>query len=143
MMRICTSLDGGKSRSFNSNGMSPSSVTPCGLIISSIGLANLSKFGWSRNLLPTLSKINKFKSCDCNFSIDFIGRTTLNARQVAFRTVLRRKFGAMFKPEFSSEGLQLPGEMEKVGPLDVVQLSSRDGWFVLAWKISKKGHGHH
>jgi hypothetical protein len=71
-------------------------------------------------------------------SIDFIGRTTLTARQVAFRTVLRRKFGAMFKPEFSSEGLQLPGEMEKVGPLDVVQLSSRNGWFLLAWKIPEK-----
>ena len=71
-------------------------------------------------------------------AIDFIGRKTLNARQVAFRTVLRRKFGAMFKPEFSSEGLQLPGEMEKVGPLDVVQLSSRNGWFVLAWKMPAK-----
>jgi len=44
----------------------------------------------------------------------------------------------MFKPEFSSEGLQLPGEMEKVGPLDVVQLNSRDGWLVLAWKIPEK-----
>ena len=71
-------------------------------------------------------------------SIDFIGRTTLTARQVAFRTVLRRRFGAMFKPEFSSDGLQLPGEMEKVGPLDVVQLSSRNGWFLLAWKIPEK-----
>ena len=71
-------------------------------------------------------------------AIDFIGRTALNARQVAFRTVLRRKFGAMFKPEFSSDGLQLPGEMEKVGPLDIAELSSRDGWFVLAWKIPQK-----
>ena len=71
-------------------------------------------------------------------SIDFIGQTSLNARQVAFRTVLRRKFGALFKPEFSNQGLQLPGEMEKIGPLDIAQLSSRDGWFVLAWKIPQK-----
>ena len=68
-------------------------------------------------------------------SIDFIGKTALNARQVAFRTVLRRKFGAMVKPEFSNQGLQLPGEMEKVGPLDIAQLSSRDGLCVLAWKL--------
>lgn len=71
-------------------------------------------------------------------SIDFIGRTTLNARQVAFRTVLRKKFGALFKPEFSSEGLQLPGEMQKLGTLEIAQLSSQHGWFVLAWKIPEK-----
>ena len=75
---------------------------------------------------------------DGEVAIDFIGREILNARQVAFRTVLRRKFGALFKPEFASEGLQLPGAMEKLGALEVSELSSRNGWFVLSWKISEK-----
>ena len=75
---------------------------------------------------------------DGDVAIDFIGRETLNARQVAFRTVLRRKFGALFKPEFASEGLQLPGAMEKLGALEVSELSSANGWFVLSWKISEK-----
>ncbi|MEC9002946.1 MAG: hypothetical protein VX644_06205 [Planctomycetota bacterium] len=75
---------------------------------------------------------------DGEVAIDFIGRETLNARQVAFRTVLRRKFGALFKPEFASEGLQLPGAMEKLGALEVSELSSANGWFVLSWKISEK-----
>ncbi|MFP6621423.1 MAG: hypothetical protein VB877_18915 [Pirellulaceae bacterium] len=75
---------------------------------------------------------------DGEVSIDFIGREILNARQVAFRTVLRRKFGALFKPEFASQGLQLPGAMEKLGALEVSELSSRNGWFVLSWKISEK-----
>lgn len=76
---------------------------------------------------------------DGEVAVDFIGRKTLNARQVAFRTVLRRKFGALFKPEFASEGLQLPGSMENLGPLEVGQLSSENGWFVLSWKIPENG----
>jgi len=59
----------------------------------------------------------------------------LSVRQVAFKTFLRKKFDAMFKPEFVGEGLKLPGQFEKTGKLSLVQMQSDAGWLALGWKL--------
>jgi len=71
--------------------------------------------------------------------VNFIGRPRLTATQVAFRTVMRRKFGALFKEEMSTDGFQLPGRWENSGTMKITQLIADKGWLVLAWKLSKSG----
>ncbi|MGV3604948.1 MAG: hypothetical protein ACO1RA_00965 [Planctomycetaceae bacterium] len=68
----------------------------------------------------------------------FVGRDKLGAQQIAFRTFLRRKFEAMFKPEFVSEGLQLKGRLEKAGKLLLSDVQSEAGWISLGWKLAAK-----
>jgi hypothetical protein len=51
-----------------------------------------------------------------------------------FRTLLERRFGKVFEPEFPAEGLELPGEWKKAGRLVPFHIVSRDGWLVIAWK---------
>jgi len=68
--------------------------------------------------------------------IDFPDREgeRLGARDVAFRTFMRRKFEAMFEPEFTGDGLVLPGNWKKAGKLRLVQLDADGGWLTLGWK---------
>ena len=71
--------------------------------------------------------------------VNFVGRTRLTAQQVAFRTVMRRKFGAIFKEEISTDGFVLPGRWENSGTMKISQLVAEKGWLVLAWKLAKSG----
>lgn len=68
--------------------------------------------------------------------VQFVGRDKLGAQQIAFRTFLRRKFDAMFKPEFVSDGLQLKGRLEKAGKLQLSEVQSEAGWISLGWKLA-------
>lgn len=58
-----------------------------------------------------------------------------NAPKIAVKTLMRTKFGALFKPEFSGEGLQLPGNWGKSGPLKLGQFDSNGGWLVAGWDL--------
>ena len=71
--------------------------------------------------------------------VNFVGRTRLTAQQIAFRTVMRRKFGAIFKEEISTDGFVLPGRWENSGTMKISQLVADKGWLVLAWKLAKSG----
>jgi hypothetical protein len=71
--------------------------------------------------------------------VDFVGQKRLTATQIAFRTVMRRKFGALFKQEISTDGFTLPGRWENSGTMKISQLLADKGWLVLAWKLSKSG----
>jgi hypothetical protein len=71
--------------------------------------------------------------------VNFIGRTRLTASQIAFRTVMRRKFAALFKEEMSTDGFTFPGRWENSGTMKITQLVADKGWLVLAWKLSKTG----
>jgi hypothetical protein len=71
--------------------------------------------------------------------VNFVGRTRLTAKQIAFRTVMRRKFAALFKEEMSADGFTFGGRWENSGTMKISQLVADKGWLVLAWKLSKTG----
>ena len=68
--------------------------------------------------------------------IDFVNKKSLSVTQVAFKTFLRKKFEAMFKSEFASDGWKLPGRWELAGTLYVQQIQSTDGWLSLGWNLA-------
>ena len=59
-----------------------------------------------------------------------------NAPKIAIKTLMRTKFDALFKPEFAGDGLQLPGNWGKSGPLQLGQFVSNDGWLVAGWNLA-------
>jgi hypothetical protein len=58
----------------------------------------------------------------------------LNAGQIALRRLLTRRFGGLFREEVETEGLVLPGRLETLGKLSLVQISVDKGWATLGWK---------
>jgi hypothetical protein len=68
-------------------------------------------------------------------SVEFIGvRGTLSPKQIALRTVMRRKFEAVFEPEFRTDGLTLPGRWKSAGKLHLNQMVSDARWLTLGWE---------
>jgi len=61
---------------------------------------------------------------------------TLSPSQVALKEILLKKFGKAFKPEFQSEGIELPGTWKKAGTLHPVALASQSGWLSIGWELS-------
>jgi len=55
-------------------------------------------------------------------------------REVAFKTFMRTKFDALFKPEIVGEGITLPGRWEKAGKLQLHELVAQNGWLSLGWQ---------
>jgi hypothetical protein len=53
---------------------------------------------------------------------------------VTFRTIIRKKFEALFRPEIASDGLKLPGRWESAGKLTLKQLAADKGWLTLGWE---------
>ena len=70
--------------------------------------------------------------------VQFTRLKKLGPTQIALRTVMRAKFEALFKPEFTTEGLQLPGRWEKAGKLDLQELVADRGWLALSWTLPPK-----
>jgi hypothetical protein len=64
---------------------------------------------------------------------DFVDRERLSGSDVLFKTFIRKKFSALFKPEFAGEGLKLPGRWSSAGTLALRRLESDNGWLVLGW----------
>jgi hypothetical protein len=58
-----------------------------------------------------------------------------NAAKIAVKTLMRKKFDALFKPEIVGEGLQLQGQMGEAGPLKLGQLDVSRGWLALGWSL--------
>lgn len=67
-------------------------------------------------------------------SVEYVNRRQLSVREVAMKTFLRKKFDALFKPEISSEGLELPERFRSIGKLALRQLSADQGWLALGWE---------
>ncbi len=79
-------------------------------------------------------------------SVDFVGLKQLGAEEIALRQVMRRKFEALFKPEFQSkQDLKLPGRWSDAGTLRIVRLDPNQGWLSLDWVLQSpsadKNHG--
>lgn len=66
-------------------------------------------------------------------AVDFLNRERLGITQVAFKTFLRKKFEALFKPEIAAEGLQMPGRWEQFGRLPLRHAQADAGWLTMAW----------
>jgi hypothetical protein len=67
-------------------------------------------------------------------SVDYIDqRGQLRLDQIAVRTVMRKKFEALFAPEFNSTGIVPTGKWEKVGKLHLEHIAAQNGWLSLAW----------
>ncbi|MEN6451787.1 MAG: hypothetical protein ABFC96_14955 [Thermoguttaceae bacterium] len=62
------------------------------------------------------------------------GRKRLSGPQQVLRKLLEKRFTKVFEPEFLGQGLQLPGKWKSYGKLFPVEVISRDGWLVIAWK---------
>jgi hypothetical protein len=76
---------------------------------------------------------------DGEVSADFVNVPQQSLRQVAFKTFLRRKFEALFKPEIANDGLKLPGRWEAAGKLTLRQLEADKGWLTLGWEQPTAG----
>ena len=79
---------------------------------------------------PTGAKLTRDGDVNVEF-VDQPGR--LGAKQIAFKTFLRRKFGAMFKEEFASKGIELPDNLRRLGRVELGALNSRNGWLLAGW----------
>jgi hypothetical protein len=67
------------------------------------------------------------------------GRDRLALRHATLRNLMRKRLEKLFEPEMAPKGpLTLPGEWEKVGPLEVTQLIADKGWLALAWRRDKE-----
>jgi hypothetical protein len=72
--------------------------------------------------------------------VDYLkAKKPYSVQLTSFRGVMKRKFGALFKPEIvREEGLALPGRLAQAGPLQLDTMSSDGGWLVAAWKMPEK-----
>lgn len=57
----------------------------------------------------------------------------LSAEEVVVRTVTRKKFEALFAPEFDTTGIKLPGRWAKGGMLHLEDIRACGSWLNLAW----------
>lgn len=69
-----------------------------------------------------------------DLNVEFVGQEKLGVAQVGTKTFLRRKFGALFKPEFAGEGLKLKGRWQQAGTLKLQDVKLNDGWIAIAWR---------
>lgn len=65
--------------------------------------------------------------------VDFVSRKA--GLRVGFKPFMRRKFEALFKPEFAAEGIKLPGRWEKAGKLFIADFTAAGEWLSLAWDL--------
>lgn len=68
--------------------------------------------------------------------VKFLERERLGAQQVTFKTFMTRKFEAMFKQEFVSEGVVLKDRLARAGKLQVQEIGSDKGWLAIGWQLA-------
>ncbi|MDE0816720.1 MAG: hypothetical protein OSA92_03615, partial [Pirellulaceae bacterium] len=71
-------------------------------------------------------------------AVDFLARKTLTVLQVATKTVMSKKFNALFKDDIVGQGgIKLPGDWENAGNLILQQLIANNGWLMLSYDLGK------
>src|SRR5687768_16365415 len=70
--------------------------------------------------------------------VKFLQRERLGALQITFKTFMTRKFEALFKPEFVSEGVVLKGRLARAGRLQVQEINSDQGWLAIGWQLAQE-----
>ena len=75
---------------------------------------------------------------DGDVAVDFLARETLTVLQVATKTVMSKKFNALFKDDIVGQGgIKLPGQWENAGNLILQQLVADNGWLMLSYNLGK------
>jgi hypothetical protein len=75
---------------------------------------------------------------DGDVAVDFLARKTLTVIQVATKTVMSKKFNALFKDDIVGQGgIKLPGQWENAGNLILQQLVANNGWLMLSYNLDK------
>lgn len=68
---------------------------------------------------------------------DFVpGTTKIDAKRLTVAKLLEKRFAKIFEPEMLGEGFLLPGKWKAAGKMQPIQVTSHDGWLVIAWKCS-------
>ena len=71
-------------------------------------------------------------------AVDFLARKKLTVLQVATKTVMSKKFNALFKDDIVGQGgIKLPGDWENAGNLMLQQLVANNGWLMLSYDLGK------
>jgi hypothetical protein len=66
------------------------------------------------------------------------GKDRVAIRHATLRNLMRKRLEKLFEAEMAPKGpLLLPGEWEKVGPLEITQLGADKGWLTLSWRRDK------
>jgi len=74
--------------------------------------------------------------------VEFVGKERLKASEVALKTIVKKRFEALFKPHVHFDGLKLPDPWEKAGKLRLQEAYCDDGWLTLAWLLPPRdSHG--
>ena len=71
-------------------------------------------------------------------AVEFVGKVRLKASEVALKTIVKKRFDALFEPQILSEGLELPDQWKKAGKLKLQEIHCDDGWLALAWRMQSK-----
>ncbi|MBT4693054.1 MAG: hypothetical protein HOB73_06905 [Planctomycetaceae bacterium] len=75
---------------------------------------------------------------DGDVAVDFLARKTLTVVQVATKTVMSKKFNALFKDDIVGQGgIKLPGQWENAENLILQQLIADNGWLMLSYNLGK------
>ena len=64
---------------------------------------------------------------------EYVEKERQSLGETAMKTLMRKKFAALFKPEIVSDGLMLPEQFRNVGKLQLQQLQADKGWLTLGW----------
>ena len=71
-------------------------------------------------------------------AVDFLARKKLTVLQVATKTVMSKKFNALFKDDIVGQGgIKLPGDWGNAGNLMLQQLIANNGWLMLSYDLGK------
>ena len=65
------------------------------------------------------------------------GGKSIGVRYQVIRTILEQRFGRIFVKEIVPKGIELSDKLASLGKLKPIQIVSRDGWLILAWKAEK------
>jgi hypothetical protein len=65
---------------------------------------------------------------------EYVNKERQSFAETAMKTLMRKKFEALFKPEIVSDGLLLPQQFRNVGKLQLQQLQADKGWLTLGWE---------
>lgn len=63
----------------------------------------------------------------------------LPTRLIGIRNLLKHRFDKIFPEEFVSQPLVLPGQWQRIGRLDLIQLQTDQGWMSLGWRPVSSG----
>jgi hypothetical protein len=66
------------------------------------------------------------------------GNARIPIGEVALRSILRKKFGKLFKERIEGEGLELPGKYKTLGKLPVGEYQFDNGWAAVGWNLSDR-----